>query len=228
MHLVLLSDCPPQPWRNGGGTTRELLRWPAALAAGANVRNADAADDWLVRVSVAEIACDGPFSAYPGVDRWFAVLDGAGVTLLLPPGPRDGASHGDSRAEANGELRGEPDGERRRAHARHPGDDALAFAGEAAPGCTLIDGPTSDLNLMVRRGPAPFAIRASMRLAQPGSAQRGRRPWRALYAHAPCRLQTDEETHDLPAGTLAWSDASVPETWVLADGGLAFWMSLEP
>ena len=36
---------------------------------------------WQVRVSVAEIGQDGPFSAFPGVTRWFTVLKGAGVEL---------------------------------------------------------------------------------------------------------------------------------------------------
>ena len=62
---------PPQPWRNGGGVTRELLAWPDG-------------GDWRVRVSVADIDADGPFSAFPGVERWFAVLEGAGVALRSP------------------------------------------------------------------------------------------------------------------------------------------------
>jgi uncharacterized protein len=111
MNTVRLDDCPEVPWRNGGGRTRELLAWPSAA-------------DWQVRVSVAEVAADGPFSAYPGVDRWFAVIEGAGVVLALPTGER--------RVRA--------------------GDAPLAFPGEAAPGCRLIDGPTRDLNLMLRRG----------------------------------------------------------------------------
>jgi hypothetical protein len=111
MNSVRWDDCAQVPWRNGGGRTRELLVWPSA-------------QDWQVRVSVAEIAADGPFSPFPGIDRWFAVLDGAGVVLSLPAG----------------EV------------ALRPGDAALAFPGEAAPGCRLIDGPTRDLNLMLRRG----------------------------------------------------------------------------
>jgi hypothetical protein len=67
-HQVRLDDISPTPWRNGGGTTRELLAWPHK-------------DDWRVRVSVAEIAKSGPFSAYAGVTRWFAVLAGDGVRL---------------------------------------------------------------------------------------------------------------------------------------------------
>jgi hypothetical protein len=111
MNVVRLADCPYVPWRNGGGRTRELLAWPSA-------------QEWQVRVSVAEIEADGPFSAFPGIDRWFAVLDGAGVILTLPSGER----------------------------IVRPGDRALAFSGAAAPGCRLIDGPTRDLNLMLRRG----------------------------------------------------------------------------
>jgi environmental stress-induced protein Ves len=110
VNRVLLSDCGFVPWRNGGGRTRELLAWPRA-------------DDWLVRVSVAEIEADGPFSPFPGIDRCFAVLDGAGVELTLPA----------SKVRLG------------------PADDAWAFPGEAAPGCRLIDGPTRDLNLMARR-----------------------------------------------------------------------------
>jgi environmental stress-induced protein Ves len=67
-HEVRLDDVFPAPWRNGGGTTRELLAWPHK-------------EDWSVRLSVAEIATGGPFSAYPGVTRWFAVLSGEGVRL---------------------------------------------------------------------------------------------------------------------------------------------------
>jgi uncharacterized protein len=114
MKTVRLADCPALPWRNGGGHTHELLAWPSAA-------------DWQLRVSVAEIAADGPFSPYPGIDRWFAVLGGAGVVLALP----------------QGEI------------TLRPGSAAVAFAGETAPACRLIDGPTHDLNLMRRRGARP-------------------------------------------------------------------------
>ena len=73
MKAVALRDVAAQPWRNGGGSTRELLAWPDPAA-------------WQVRVSVAAIERDGDFSAYPGVDRWFTVLHGDGVALDLPDG----------------------------------------------------------------------------------------------------------------------------------------------
>ena len=68
MNRVQLAEIAPQPWRNGGGLTRELLAWPDAEA-------------WQCRLSVADITRAGPFSAFPGVTRWFAVLEGEGVVL---------------------------------------------------------------------------------------------------------------------------------------------------
>lgn len=68
--MVSLAATPPQPWRNGGGATRELLAWPTA-------------SDWHVRMSVAEVASAGPFSRFEGVERWFAVLEGDGVVLRI-------------------------------------------------------------------------------------------------------------------------------------------------
>ncbi len=117
LHLVRADDIRPVRWRNGGGWTRELLAWPDA-------------DDWTVRVSVADIADDGPFSPFPGVDRWFAVLDGNGVEL----------------DDGNGRVR------------LAPGDAIHRFRGEAAPACRLLGGATRDFNLMVRRGRASAVV----------------------------------------------------------------------
>lgn len=74
--IVSAADVAPQRWKNNGGVTRELLAWPHPA-------------DWVLRVSVADIEADGPFSAFPGVQRWFAVLSGNGVRLYeyeLRPG----------------------------------------------------------------------------------------------------------------------------------------------
>jgi len=108
---VRAADVAPQAWRNGGGSTRELLAWPAG-------------PDWRLRLSLADIAADGPFSGFPGVQRWFAVIEGAGVVLTLA------------------------DGERRLT----PHSEPLCFDGSEAPECRLVEGATRDLNLMLRRG----------------------------------------------------------------------------
>ena len=70
LKVVHLKDVLPTLWRNGGGTTRELLTWPDAAA-------------WQWRVSVAEVVQSGPFSSFEGVQRWFAVLAGDGVCLTV-------------------------------------------------------------------------------------------------------------------------------------------------
>lgn len=79
--------------------------------------------DW--RISIATIAADGPFSTLPGIDRLFMPLEGNGVWLRI------GGSEPKRMAT---------------------GDDPIAFAGEEACDCALIDGPVRDLNLMTRRG----------------------------------------------------------------------------
>ena len=131
MQRVELQRCAPQPWRNGGGLTRELLAWPAAA-------------DWQLRVSVAHIERSGPFSAFPGVQRCFAVLQGAGVRLQLPTGER----------------------------VLTPASDAVGFDGAAAPGCELLDGASEDLNLMATHAAGqPRLLRASAESSIAGAAR---------------------------------------------------------
>src|SRR6202012_5160318 len=115
------------------GVTRELLRLPAGSG-----------DDWTLRISVADIDADGPFSPFPGITRWFAVLTGAGVRLVFPE---------------------------RVLNVRH-GDSPLRFDGADAPGCTLLDGPTRDLNVMVRadRAESLFTPATFLDEAGPGNS----------------------------------------------------------
>lgn len=113
IHTVRLQDVQPQPWRNGGGSTCELLAWPAG---------GSTATPWQCRISLARIEKNGPFSAFPGVERWFAVVQGEGVVLRF----------------AN-----------RRA-LLSVGSEPLRFEGASAPQCDLLDGATQDLNLMAQ------------------------------------------------------------------------------
>lgn len=62
-----LAAIEPSLWKNGGGTTRQLLRHPPDASL----------DDFLVRVSVADVASDGPFSVYLGVRRHLLLLTGS-------------------------------------------------------------------------------------------------------------------------------------------------------
>lgn len=188
LNIVRCDRVEPHPWKNGGGLTRELLAWPKA-------------GDWQLRISVADIRGDGPFSAYPGVDRWFAVVEGAGVLLALPEGRR----------------RVEPEG------------DALRFDGEAAPQCELLDGPTRDLNLMLRRD----AGRGAMLRAEVGHEFAARSRFRALFAADPVTLQVDgADALQVPALALAWADGGAHGVWRIASDAerppRAWWMHFEP
>lgn len=51
-------DLPETRWRNGAGTTRQIIAVPSGST-----------DAFLWRLSIASILESGPFSAYPGVDR---------------------------------------------------------------------------------------------------------------------------------------------------------------
>jgi len=65
--VVRTDEVPPQPWANGGGTTRELLR----------------AGDGSWRVSLADIERDGPFSSFPGRRRLLTLVDGTVLALVV-------------------------------------------------------------------------------------------------------------------------------------------------
>jgi uncharacterized protein len=83
-------------------------------------------DAFAWRVSIADVAQAGPFSRFPGVDRTLVLLDGAGMIL-------DETAH---------------------THALMQPLDIARFAGESAIDARLVDGPTRDFNLMVRRDAA--------------------------------------------------------------------------
>ncbi|MBV7482122.1 HutD family protein [Bordetella sp. BOR01] len=79
LQIFHLDTITPTPWKNGGGSTRELASWPPGAGT--------AGFDW--RVSVATIAAAGPFSAFPGVDRTIMLLEGDGVQLRSEDGAID-------------------------------------------------------------------------------------------------------------------------------------------
>jgi len=79
---IRVAEIPATPWKNGGGVTREI-----ATGAAADTGNgAGSGWAWGWRVSIAEVAQDGPFSIFPGVDRVIAVIEGAGMDLVAPDG----------------------------------------------------------------------------------------------------------------------------------------------
>ena len=103
--ILFAADFVTTPWKNGGGITHEIAR--------------DGADPWLWRISLAEVASDGPFSRFEGMARILTVIEGAGLDL----------------ATSGGVLQ---------ARARKP----LAFSGDLAVDSRMVDGPVRDLNVI--------------------------------------------------------------------------------
>jgi hypothetical protein len=93
--------------------------------------------DW--RLSLATIERPGPFSSFEDYDRTLVLLRGAGVEL-------DFGAHGRAVLRAPGQL--------------------AAFEGGWTTSCTLIDGPSSDLNLITSRTRAEAQTRL-LRVATP-------------------------------------------------------------
>lgn len=71
-----IEQCPEMPWKNGGGTTREVVCHPA---------HSDMSHfNW--RISIAKIDQDGPFSSFEGIDRTIMLLEGEQVRLQAKDG----------------------------------------------------------------------------------------------------------------------------------------------
>jgi environmental stress-induced protein Ves len=114
MRLVHYQQLLATPWKNGGGVTREIVSDPS----GATV------DNFLWRISIADISCSGPFSVFPGIDRVIVLLDGDGMHLEFA----DGRNHHLTSSLA-----------------------PYRFRGEEPVHAHLAGTPSRDLNLMLRR-----------------------------------------------------------------------------
>ncbi|MCY1127386.1 HutD family protein [Frigidibacter sp. RF13] len=106
MRLITADQFVTQPWKNGGGVTHEIAR-------------EDRDGQLLWRLSIAEVASDGPFSAFPGLTRILTVIAGAGLHLHTPEGCLEALPY-----------------------------TPVRFSGDTAIDSRLIDGPVRDFNLI--------------------------------------------------------------------------------
>lgn len=120
MHIISVDEVPPAPWKNGHGIARDLLCWPDEV-------------QWGLRISVADLTQDAMFSAYPGVDRWFGLLEGPGVELQW----------------------------RKAVRRMDVGHNLLHFDGGLPPQALLAGGPCRALNVMARRGGLRVKVQAA-------------------------------------------------------------------
>lgn len=98
------------PWANGRGTSYEI----------ASDRND--AEEWTWRLAMAPVNEDGAFSRIECVNRFLAVVEGAGMLLSV---------------------------DRKKLQCRPM--QIVRFRGDAITDATLTDGPITDINLMIRR-----------------------------------------------------------------------------
>jgi hypothetical protein len=130
---LTIDSIPSVSWKDGGGTTRTLAMQPE----GAGL------DDFVWRISLAEIHASGSFSKFAGIERTILLWSGRGVVLRSPSWPDHPLT----------ELR-----------------EPFTFAGEKEVICEMVGGLTTDLNVMVRRGAAHAIIRTEstkVRLSYP-------------------------------------------------------------
>jgi environmental stress-induced protein Ves len=98
------------PWANGRGTSYEI----------ASDRND--AEEWTWRLAMAPVNEDGAFSRIECVNRFLAVVEGAGMLLSV---------------------------DRKKLQCRPM--QVVRFRGDAITDATLTDGPITDINLMIRK-----------------------------------------------------------------------------
>jgi hypothetical protein len=115
MQVIKAGDCKRMPWKNGVGETVEIAISPGSAGL----------DDFDWRMSMAHVDTDGPFSAFAGVDRTLAIVDGAGLTLSI---------------------------QGRRPITLTKESEPLTFPGDVATSAVRRNGRVTDLNVMTRRG----------------------------------------------------------------------------
>jgi len=71
MQIIRFAGLKAEPWRNGGGVTREIAR----------LDSAEGGWDW--RVSIADVTKAGDFSGFPGMERVLTVIDGELLLLTV-------------------------------------------------------------------------------------------------------------------------------------------------
>lgn len=175
------AQLPATPWKNGGGTTQELVCHPA----GADLSSFS----W--RISIAQIASDGPFSTFPGIDRIITLLAGDGVQLSA----KDGSL-------------------------KHRLDQPMApfaFPGDVALDCALLGGPSHDFNVMARRGVVAVrvtcAIGSTVHLSSPSGVlwvRAGSWQIQALPGHVDCMLSAGAQDGVYWVNSSAGSVVAIP------------------
>jgi environmental stress-induced protein Ves len=112
--VIRNEDLVRVPWKNGGGRTAEVAAFPEGSGF----------DTFGWRISMADVASDGPFSIFAGIDRTLIVVEGEGIELDV-----EGIAYRLDEASPK-----------------------LSFSGDDITTGRLLAWPIRDLNVMTRRG----------------------------------------------------------------------------
>lgn len=113
IEILTPADYRLTPWKNGAGVTRDVFFHPPGAGH----------EDFDIRLSLAPITTEGPFSSFPGIDRHITRLSANRLELVFP-----GAVRALERLVP------------------------LYFDSVQAPVSQLPEGPAEVLNVMTRRG----------------------------------------------------------------------------
>ncbi|MEO6941552.1 MAG: HutD family protein [Terrimesophilobacter sp.] len=80
LRVVVWADLIAQPWRNGGGMTRQIL---SMRLGGAGKWMPCTDDGWDWRLSIADVESPGPFSRFDGMTRIITIIEGESVMLTV-------------------------------------------------------------------------------------------------------------------------------------------------
>ena len=105
------------PWKNGAGVTHDVLLLPPGATQ----------EDFDIRLSLAPIVEEGPFSSFPGIDRHITLISEGRLTLVF-------GQEGRKLERSLDRLK------------------PLYFDSAQAPVSRLGEGPVRVLNVMTRRG----------------------------------------------------------------------------
>jgi len=159
------------PWANGRGTSYEIAS------------DRSDAGEWTWRLAMAPVNEDGPFSRIECVNRFLAVVEGAGMLLSV---------------------------DRKKLQCKPM--QVVRFRGDAITEAVLTDGPITDINLMIRRKEAEGEMavvsdsgllnEASIIVALGGSAQVKCGDSTIELERHDSILECDTETSSLISGTV--------------------------
>lgn len=175
------------PWKNGGGVTHEVARFPAEAA------------DWDWRISIAEVAQDGPFSPFPGCERALLLLSGAGMRLRIAGREVD----------------------------LHKPGDSVRFAGEDAVEAFLSDGPTVDFNAIWRRDAVDIMLERRAMVGRLWCIPEPDVSWFVYFLSGRGRVECGPEHATAEAGDALWLSAGRDGPRLLLEAhGEALWLKV--